>query len=162
MPTHQRTNAPAHPWLLAMAGASVSLLLAGVLAGCQGTLTAEASGSPSQVGPLKIDAGVIFAGESSYLCIPFERLGLSPSAEVASVKTSCECVKGSVVSYQTPSRSEAQAIRLDFVPEVDDTHREFTPMLLSVQIELAMVGVESNLGFAVDLVHSAKSVAVDR
>ena len=64
-----------------------------------------------------IDLGVIFYDEASYVCFPFDRVGLIARDEITKLKTSCECVRASVVEYRRPNSSDGKAIRLDLVPE---------------------------------------------
>ncbi len=131
--------------------AMVSLALS---CGCQRHTSAATAGSGKSSGRLAFDAGVILAGESSYLCIPFERLALTSTARIASVETSCECVRGSVVSYLAANQSTAQAVRLDFVPEIRSANSKFVPMPLSVQITLEIEGDQNKRDFWIELIHS--------
>ena len=138
--------------------ALVSLIAAlGFLgSGCRVSTTTAGATSNAQADRMEFDAGVIFAGESNYLCIPFERLGLAFSTQITSIETSCECVQGSVVSYLTPNKATAQAIRLDFAPEPLLEDSEFVPMLLSVQVALEIEGVKSKREFSVNLRRSVR------
>ncbi len=82
------------------------------------------------------DAGILFANETSYLCIPFEKLGIESGKEIVSIKSSCECVRPSVVHYLLRKSEEGIALRLDFV-EVEDwkSQVEVNPNSLGVKIE---------------------------
>ena len=124
--------------------------------GCHSSATAERATSIALGDRVEIDAGVIFAGESNYLCIPFKRLGLASSAQITSIETSCECVAGSVVSFQTPTKTVARAVRLDFAPEPLSANSDFVPMLLSVQVALEIADVRSKREFSVNLTHAVQ------
>lgn len=104
--------------------------------------------------PLEFDAGILFADESNYLCIPFDRLGLTDSTQVASIATSCECVRGSVVSFLTPDEMVARAVRLDFAPEAQSLNSPFIPVALSVEVMIKIAGIEKQRVFWIDLVHT--------
>lgn len=139
-----------------MAGVSVSLLVVFLVSGCQSKATASAALSNTIADRLEFDAGVIFADESNYLCIPFERLKLVPSTQIVSIETSCECVRGSVVSYVTPNQTTAYAVRLDFVPEPHSNQSEFVSMLLSVRVTLEIESIGGKKEFTVELNHSTR------
>lgn len=63
------------------------------------------------------DAGILFANESSYVCIPLEKLGIDIAKEIFSVKSSCQCVRPSVVRYRQRESVGGIALQLDFVEE---------------------------------------------
>ena len=63
------------------------------------------------------DAGVLFANEASYLYIPLQKLGIDPAQEIVSIKSSCECVRPSVVRFLQRRSQEEVALRLDFVED---------------------------------------------
>ncbi len=74
---------------------------------------------PSSLAPVVIDAGITFADEASYLCIPLTRFGVGDSEDVLSVETSCDCTQASIVSFNESAQRKSKALRLDFVSEKD-------------------------------------------
>jgi hypothetical protein len=82
-------------------------------AGLADASLSKQSGGGSDSPPI-IDAGIIFADRSNYLCVPIERLGVHPSAEIVSVSTSCECVQAKMVSYSIDSVKQLRAILFEF------------------------------------------------
>ena len=84
----------------------------------------------------RYDAGVLFANEASYLCIPLEKLGINPAQEILSVKSSCECVRPSVVRFLQRRSQEGVALRLDFVEDTQGHADETSPSSLAVEIKL--------------------------
>ena len=83
----------------------------------------------------RYDAGVLFANEESYLCLPLEKLGIDPAQEIVSVKSSCECVRPSVVRYLQRRSQEGVALRLDFVEDTQGHADETSPSSLAVEIK---------------------------
>ncbi len=88
-------------------------------------------GNPSN----RYDAGVLFANEESYLCLPLEKLGIDPAQEILSVKSSCECVRPSVVRFLQRGSQEGVALRLDFVEDTRGHAGETNPSSLAVEIK---------------------------
>ena len=84
----------------------------------------------------RYDAGVLFANEESYLCLPLEKLGIDPAQEIVSVTSSCECVRPSVVRYLQRRSQEGVALRLDFVEDTQRQEHETSPCSLAVEIKL--------------------------
>ncbi len=90
--------------------------------------------SDSQKSSFAFDAGIVFANEASYVCIPLEKFRINPAQEIVLIKSSCECVRPSVVRYLLQQKEEGVALRLDFV---DDTKGqvEINPISLAVEIK---------------------------
>ncbi len=109
------------------------------MAGLQST---SGSGDSELVQTREIDAGIIFAGQASYLCFPLTELGLDgvrSASNIAAVTTSCECVQASLLSYYFSSSRVEDALRLDFTPyeATDGAHR---PSPLAVEVTLKLTG----------------------
>jgi hypothetical protein len=68
-----------------LASVSVFASIVLLLPGCQGALSSGTADRPrpasSPTGPT-IDAGIILSDRESYLCIPFEKIGVAPDAEI--------------------------------------------------------------------------------
>ena len=82
------------------------------------------------------DAGDLFANEASYLCIPLQKLGIDPSQEIVSIKSSCECVRPSVIRFLQRRSQERVTFRLDFVEDTQGHADETSPSSLGVEIKL--------------------------
>ncbi len=80
------------------------------------------------------DAGILFANETNYVCIPFGGLSIDPTQEITSIKSSCECVRPSVVRYVQRQSQEGVALRLDFVDDSKGPD-ETSPQSLAVEIQ---------------------------
>lgn len=63
---------------------------------------------------IEVDAGVVFIDESSYICLPLEKLGLRPTDNISSVSTSCNCATPSVTEFRSGLDRYSKALRLDF------------------------------------------------
>lgn len=114
---------------------AVAAIVASSLAGCARQIPQV----PTSVeAPKVIEGGIVFDDSRSYLCWPFDKLGLDESTEVASVTTSCECVLGEAVAYQRSKDKVSKAILLKFPPE-EEQHDQ--PANLSV-----IVTVKTNAG----------------
>ncbi len=86
---------------------------------------------------MKIDAGILFTGQTSSLCRQLSRLGLA-EGEVASLASSCECVRPELVSYQSAAggvTSEALLLHLDGNGGPDSGE---APTSLGIVIEAAL------------------------
>ncbi|HAC92291.1 MAG TPA: hypothetical protein DCF63_16930 [Planctomycetaceae bacterium] len=68
-------------------------------------------------GNLSLDAGVVFADELSYLCVPLSRIGGLATADILSMESSCDCVRPSLVRYLDSTGEEVGGLRLDFLRE---------------------------------------------
>jgi len=91
------------------------------------------------------DAGVLFANEASYLCIPLERLGIGSAQEILSIKSSCECVRPSAVRYVRQISQDGVALRLDFVKD-SQAQDNMDPVSLAVTIKLQLAsGIEQSV-----------------
>ena len=73
--------------------------------------------SPGATTSASLEAGIVFTDKANYLCWPFERLELDDATLVTEVKTSCECVKGSVVSYRKSKDLLGSALLLEFAAD---------------------------------------------
>ncbi len=122
--------------------------------GCGAVVDAAASGdgvaSESSVvpndestAPRSIDAGVVFADQANYLCVPLSRLGISTGDEVLAVKSSCECTRPSIVEYQETTTKSDRALRIDFEPEPTVPGSHAAPASLAVEVTLELAGGRS-------------------
>jgi len=106
-----------------------------------------------------IDAGIIFADRASYLCLPFEKVGLPTDASVVSIESSCDCVSPSLVTYANSESSQASGILLRYVNEStfhgDDPKSlpALPPVNLRVVFVLTLAGGRS-YEFTVSLMHT--------
>ncbi|AMV35667.1 hypothetical protein VN12_26480 [Pirellula sp. SH-Sr6A] len=83
------------------------------------------------------DLGVVFAGETSYVAIPTEKLKIADSA-IASVWSSCECAVPSVVKYQASANLQKEAIRIDFVTKPASAgERRISSLAVELSIRLS-------------------------
>ena len=98
------------------------------VAGCGAVVDAAASGdgvasessavaNDESTASRSIDAGVVFADQANYLCIPLSRLGISTGDEVLEVRSSCDCTQPSIVAYHVTTTKSERALRIDFEPE---------------------------------------------
>jgi hypothetical protein len=69
---------------------------------------------------LMIDAGIFFTDETSYFCIPCERLGITELDEVTSIRATCECVRPAFVRYLSSSGIQKSALRLTIEKDLSD------------------------------------------
>ena len=107
------------------------------LADVQSRTTSTSSG---RADTREINAGIIFAGQASYLCLPLTELGLDgvhAASDVAALSTSCACVHASLVAYHRSSTQSEDALRLDFTPD-EPTDREHRPAHLAVEVTLQL------------------------
>ena len=101
------------------------------------------------------DAGVVFVNEASYLCIPLQKLGIDPSQEILSVKSSCDCVRPSVVRFLQRRSQKGFALRLDFVEETKGQKDETSPSSLAVEIKFQFAsGTEQSV--TIQFLHTRK------
>ncbi len=99
-------------------------------------LSADLSSSSTTVArksPIIYDAGVVFANEASYVCIPLEKLGIDVGEDIVSIKSSCECVRPSVVRYLKRKSVDGVAMRFDFAEE-SKAQVEPNPIALGVEL----------------------------
>jgi hypothetical protein len=89
-----------------------------------------------------IDAGIVFADESSYLCFPLSSLGIYQADSIEGMHSSCECIRPRLVRYLDHSREIVDAMRLDFVADgamtSNDDRQSYWPSLLSVELRLEL------------------------
>jgi hypothetical protein len=115
----------------------------------------------SATGARKFDAGVVFANESSHLCLPFEIIGLDPTARVLSIRTSCECVTASQTAFVGIDKRPKRGIRLSWSKESINDFSSYGPVSLDVivDIELATpLGDGKSHSFSVSFVHTVPTV----
>ncbi len=98
------------------------------------TYSTKSQFSGSRKSASVFDAGILFANEANYVCIPFEELSIDPAQEITSIKSSCECVRPSVVRYVQRQLQEGVALRLDFV-DGSNGQDETSPKSLAVEIQ---------------------------
>jgi hypothetical protein len=114
----------------------VIALISVSLAGCgdSADLSVNSLVSPAVV----LDAGIIFVDETSYLCVPFSRLGIVNSDAVVSLKSSCECVRPSIVQFAESSDTIGRALRLDVRSVPVTVGSSLLPSKLSVEVHLQL------------------------
>ena len=135
------------------------------IAGCNQSHSIEAFSIASDVASHSkasptFDAGVVLSDRSGYTCIPLDRIGLPPNAQIVRLNSSCECVKPRAVVYATPGSNSARGILLEYVPEDlgNNLHQtsqatNHSPMLLGVIVQ-AHLADGTKREFSVDLLHT--------
>jgi hypothetical protein len=103
------------------------------------------------------DAGMFFIDEPSYLCIPFERLGISEDRVVVSVTSSCDCIKPSVVKYRNGEQGSKSAIRLSLIAIDDAVNKHSRPVSLGVNV-IVRYDDDQQQVFVVNFQHAEVSV----
>ncbi|MEZ6153535.1 MAG: hypothetical protein R3C09_25830 [Pirellulaceae bacterium] len=96
----------------------------------------DASKSPEVARSPEIDVNT-FTGQTNYYCLPLSKLrldGIDSAIDIAEIKSSCDCVRASVVGYRHSPRMK-DALRIDFVPE-DAASTEMIPAKLAVEITI--------------------------
>jgi len=145
---HKLTSSQAHiakpamtrVWLFVRAGLlATSLVGCGPITNASGNSATEfvAGESNTSVGCI-IDAGIVFADEASYLCVPLSRLGIADADEVLSVDTSCDCSRPSIVHFDESPSKTARALRIDFIPEPVTARSKHATSNLSVVVTLRL------------------------
>ncbi len=86
--------------------------------------------------PVVVEAGIIFANEDNYLCVPLSRFGIADSEEVLSVETSCECTQPSIITYKESPQQELRGLRIDIEPETNSTQFRSSALAVAVKIHL--------------------------
>jgi hypothetical protein len=135
------------------------------IAGCNQSHSIEAfsiasdMASHSKASPM-FDAGIVLSDRSGYTCIPLDRIGLQPDAQIVRLDSSCECVKPRVVVYATPGSNSSRGILLEYVPEDLGNNllqaaqaTNHSPMLLGVIVQ-AHLADGTKREFSVDLLHT--------
>ena len=163
--TQQRSNAATQQRSNAAFFYCVGLWMVLSIAGCNQSHSIEAlaiasdMASHSNASP-KFDAGIVLSDRSGYTCIPLDRIGLPPDAQIVRLDSSCECVKPRVVVYATPGSNSSRGILLEYVPEdlgnnLDQTAQStnHSPMLLGVIVQ-AHLADGTKREFSVDLLHT--------
>ena len=90
----------------------------------------------------EIDAGVVFADEASYLCVPLSRFGISSSTEVQSVRTSCDCTPPPIVQFCDSTGKMERALRLDFAVELASDCANPTSSNLAFEVRYQLGGCD--------------------
>ena len=138
------------------------------LAGCDTRVAANSSNLASQTGSSQsttIEAGVVLANRSGYLCLPLEQVGLSPDTSILSLHSSCECIQPSLVEYHNGPETTAQAILLEYIDESAGAHSDLLPSESNRSVADLGVVVEATLadgslhGFTVNVLQSYLKVA---
>jgi len=109
--------------------------------GCDTQILAVSTVADTPVKPSEealIDAGIVFADRDSYLCLPFEKVGLPSDASVASIKSSCDCLTPSLIEYVDANGHFAKAIFLKF-NENATTPEGAGPRLMSQSTQLRVM-----------------------
>ena len=75
--------------------------------------------------------------------MPLSRIGLSSSAEIETLDSSCECVKPTLVRYSVTSTTVADGLLLEFVAEDHSSDSTPQPVHLAVDVKLMLVGGKS-------------------
>ena len=105
-------------------------------------------------GPLLIDAGVVFADESSYHCVPLSRLGVTDFEEVVSLDSSCECTQFSIVRFDETAGGAARGLRISFIPGATNTKQ--VPTNLAVRVNM-LLSTRRTVVLSIRLLHTARS-----
>ena len=121
------------------------LQLAVLLFGCQevtttlsrSSTTLRETKSDSEPSVLKVEAGVFFLDQSSYLCIPLSQFGLTNDRTIEAVTSSCECVFPTVIRYQASQGTSKEAIRLDILKERQSSSNA-RPVSLEVEVTVLL------------------------
>jgi hypothetical protein len=77
---------------------------------------------------------MFFIDEPSYLCIPFERLGISEDRVVVSMTSSCDCVRPSLVQYRAGDKQSKSAIQISVIADSIHERVDTTQVSLGVPI----------------------------
>jgi hypothetical protein len=111
-------------------------------AGCDGV--ASGTTAPSlHVPPSPVqDAGVVFADRENYLCVPITRLAIDPHDADISAKSSCECMRPSIVRYLTQRDEVADALRVDYMAEQPSSGAP--PSQMRIRIEVTLSGMRAS------------------
>jgi hypothetical protein len=140
----------------------------GLLIGCdwdrsvaQFAVDSQRGNFSSSGNSLVIDAGIVLLDREGYLCVPLQRLGISPSSELASVTSSCPCMEAEFINYAIGKRDSARAVLLKFkrdspgeVESVDGRMaRNAGEVSSKVEIKLAN---GDTLPFYVSILHSSQ------
>lgn len=110
----------------------------------------------SSDGKVTIDAGVIFASEASYICVPLSQIGVEDAGHIQRIESSCDCVRPIVTQFVDQNGRIVSALRLDFAPEGRNSPSvdQVAPVdLLSVEltfstVDLAVMKVNVNFLYA--------------
>lgn len=141
------------------------------VAGCGAIVDAAASGNgvaseasavpnDGSTASRSLDAGVVFADQANYLCIPLSRLGISTDDEVLEVRSSCECTQPSIVKYHDTTTKAGHALRIDFKPEPVIAASQASPANLAVEVTLELASGPSTTATIRFLHTSAVEVVV--
>ena len=96
--------------------------------------------------PIVIDAGIIFADEANYLCVPLTQFGIAGSEEVLSVQSTCECSRPRIVNYLESSNRVSHAVRIDFERQTVATNSELMGANLVIEISFLFSSGKSTVG----------------
>ena len=102
-------------------------------------------------GDLSLDVGIVDATLSSYICIPLARTGVDFASGIATLTSSCECVKPSLVKYINENKKWEDALRLHFVPD-ETVH---SSSRLSVVVKMTSIDSRVN-AVRVNFIHAAQ------
>lgn len=143
-PLNKHTNSRVYKlnWRLLFCCILVGLIFTGE--GCSSPVDFSADATKNSEGSLTesrklstvFDAGVLFVHESSYVCLPLQKLGIDRSQAIVSIKSTCECVRPSIVRFLERRSQEGVALRLDFVEDIRGHAHEIDPRSLAVEIKL--------------------------
>ena len=85
----------------------------------------------------RVDAGIVFADQASYLCFPLDRFNIASAKLVQNIESSCDCVVPSLVRYIGASGQMTDGLRIDFARE--STGSSITSAaLLGVELRLSL------------------------
>jgi len=119
----------------------ISSLLWMIVAGCEISREKPLKTSenlPSSDRSQSVEAGIVFVDKNSYHCLPFEKIYLDEATVVTSVNTSCDCVRGSIVSYRKSQDEIAKGLLLEFGGEFDLQDSGFQPTNVGVVVTLSL------------------------
>jgi hypothetical protein len=99
-----------------------------------------------------LDAGVVFSDRTSYLCWPFDAIGLEEGNEVQSIQSSCDCVQASVIDYPKVGNSLGRGLLIEFKAETHRKSKE-VPAALGVVLTLQLANGSERV-VTVNLLHT--------
>lgn len=82
------------------------------------------------------NAGIVIPGETVSVAFPLVDTGVTEVADIADVKTSCDCVSAVPCSYLDPRGKGGVAIQLEFDGAKEEEHRTERGMTLRVKVKI--------------------------
>lgn len=88
--------------------------------------------------PKRFDAGIVASDRRQFVCWPLVRFDIESGEMIKSISTSCDCVRASVVSFQSTNASQGDGMQFEFVPEESDVTSN-----LAIEIRVDLYNEES-------------------